>query len=592
MDISTAINNLCELLCVNIVTLPFKQIAILVRKRHLTWHPDKCQHLDNPNIFKDKWMLLKESWDFYKNWESSQPGPSQENLFCDEELFSDEDADYNGTPYSDEFFNPSPTKDFCIPDTHQIYFRSKSNRRAGKTFAIYFLRSDDDKLAAFYSLYNLDCEYFGAFHIRTNKDISLLLLTTKNDYKLMDVKKKLKKIKILNYEIFYAVKFKAFISFCVEKYQEPFYEPNNCGRGPQKKTISEPFNNYILVNFALRNEIADVLTLMYEYSHLATPCDRQNPSNEHLDDHTDHQTNAISFNHLGDRRRAATNAINCVVAKLFSELKNEKPADFISRKCKELGDKIFEIEDPQIFGESWYYCTMIFKKFKILSHIILNNFLEGKPRNRWVVLTGEYKSGKTTYAAAFTKFFEGVSINLNCDRSRLSFFLGNAIGKRFVLFDDVKGTPPKKSGLPYGHGFKNLDDLRDHLDGHIEVQLEKKNHQPISQVFPPGIITCNRYNIEQSLIERVKGPFLIKPSPLFMDHDVPVTLETIFIGLVWFNLVPAEGYVLRHITKKIQMWKDRHSVHCDCLTVSVVYYYFNYGCRRRCFVCGGNVSNC
>ncbi|GBL80241.1 hypothetical protein AVEN_177397-1, partial [Araneus ventricosus] len=93
------------------------------------------------------------------------------------------------------------------------------------------------------------------------------------------------------------------------------------------------------------------------------------------------------------------------------------------------------------------------------------------------------------------------------------FYLCQAIGKRFILFDGVKGRSLGSENLPSGPGFANLDDLRDHIDGHVEVQLEKKNMQPISQVFPCEIITCNDYHIHQSLKERIVGPIEMKAFP-------------------------------------------------------------------------------
>ncbi|GBN15751.1 hypothetical protein AVEN_139066-1 [Araneus ventricosus] len=86
-------------------------------------------------------------------------------------------------------------------------------------------------------------------------------------------------------------------------------------------------------------------------------------------------------------------------------------------------------------------------------------------------IKGDYISGKTSYANAVLKFFEGVNINVNVDKQRLPFYLGQAIGKRFALFNDVKGRSSAGSDLQGGWGFSNIDDLRDHIDGHVEVQL-------------------------------------------------------------------------------------------------------------------------
>lgn len=570
-SISEAIVNLNSLLNCNIENLSLIELKKLIRKRHLQWHPDK--NPDNPNLFKDKWMLLHRSWKYYLNKSPNHPSTStqsseDEHLFSDSEIYSDEECDYNQTPFSDDFFHPSPTKDFTIPESHSAFFRSKTNRRAGKSFVIYCLDSDKEKLKSLFIKFDRLVDYYGVFLFRSDKQLSMLILSTLNDYRNLDIKKFCKKIDLQYFKVEYVVKIKQFINFAVQEYSEPWYEPCNDSRGKPKKLIVQTFNNNLLVNYALSNNISNVMTLMSRYSHLAKPCNLDFVTNDHGEEHSEHLENAIAFNHLSDRRRAASNAINCVCAEKFEKMLNEKPWSYLERRTKEFSDKLIQEDDPDIFGFSYLYSHKLFSKFKPVSLIILNTFTEGKPRKRWTILQGPYKSGKTSYASAFCKFLDGVNININVDKNRLSFFLGNAIGRRFVLFDDVKGRP-KDTDLTAGFGFKNLDDLRDHLDGHIEVQLEKKNQQPIEQIFPPGIITCNDYLIEPALLERVNGPIKINPSPLFADHELLVTPEVIFIGLVLHNLVPVESYVMQHITQKVFEWRMKHVMTCDCLVDKV-----------------------
>lgn len=568
-SLSECIIKLNSLLITNVENLTFNEVKKLIRKRHLQWHPDK--NLENPNLYREQWITLFKCWKFYeKNYKpssSSQPSTSSdsENLFSDSEVYSDEEFDYNQTPFSDDFFHPSPKKDFEIPESHKQFYRSTSNRRAGKTFLIYCLDSDKEKLKEMYFQFSTSCDYYGLFLIRTNKQICCLVLSTLNEYRNLDMKKFCRKYKLQLFKVEYAVKIKQLINFCVEKHGEPWYEPCNDQRGKAKKEITSHFNNNKLVKFALINNISNVYTLMSKYSHLATPCPDEFLTNEHKEEHLDHMENAIAFNHLSDRQRAAKNAINCVSAERFELLRNEKPWSFLERKAKEYSDKLIEINNCEIFGEAYLYSHHLFKKFKPVSLIILNTVTEGRPRKRWTLLTGPYKSGKTSFASAFCKFLEGVNININVDKNRLSFFLGNAIGRRFVLFDDVKGRTSYGSELTAGTGFKNLDDLRDHLDGHIEVQLEKKNQQPIEQIFPPGIITCNDYIIEPALLERINGPIKIKPSEIFSDHEMIISPEIIFIGLVLYNMVPVESHVMEHITTKVYEWKEKHRETCDCL---------------------------
>ncbi|GBL73577.1 Large T antigen, partial [Araneus ventricosus] len=144
-------------------------------------------------------------------------------------------------------------------------------------------------------------------------------------------------------------------------------------------------------------------------------------------------------------------------------------------------------------------------------------------------------------------------------------YLGQTIGKRFALFDDVKGKPEEGSKLTQGWGFYNIDVLRDHIDGHVEVQLEKKNQQPVSQVFPPGIITCHDYVIPESVKQRVQGPIKIKKSKFWNKHPVKVTMELFYIGGVILNLFPAPPALQSNIMTKKSGWWTKHDLNCKCL---------------------------
>lgn len=140
MDYQEAVANLVRLLCCNVTELPFQKVSELVRKRYLLWHPDKNS---GNTTFCDNLMCLNQSWNRYKKGENYEPEApeapdlSTEDIFCHEhwdpswESESDNESDYNSTPFDDDFFNASPKKHFAIPDELRIFFRSKSNRRAG-----------------------------------------------------------------------------------------------------------------------------------------------------------------------------------------------------------------------------------------------------------------------------------------------------------------------------------------------------------------------------------------------------------------------------------------------------------------------------
>lgn len=591
LTISKAIANLNKLLCLNIEHLTDQEISKLVKKRYLQWHPDK--NPENPDLYREQFQILFQSYEFYKKHGSSRSSTSSEpdsghfsqdfsdfdfskyeNMYCDEEMCDSDDEDYNPSGFDDNFFTPSPTKDFKVPDQHRQYFRSRSNRRAGKFFAIYCKNTQEKEVKMLFNdKYQFLTTYFGGFKM-LNSNMLVVAMSTLGEFRLVDVKKNLKVVKINPHEIFYCVKFKEFVEFLTGLYHQFFIGIDNLGK-PKKPAVN-PFDHNLICEYALSHKIDNVMKLMVEYSHLATNCTYSPTkiSNDHLDDHNEHRENAVTFKHLSDRRRAAQNAVQTVLAEIFVEISREDPHKFIDRRSKELSNLIMDHNDPEFFGLAWYYSHIHVKRFGIFARIILNSFIHGIPRVRWSIFQGDYKSGKTSFASAFCNFFEGVTININVDKNRLSFFLGNALGKRFVLFDDVKGrVDDKRKGLlTSGTGFQNLDDLRDHLDGHVKVQLEKKNQQPIEQKFPPGIITCNKYVIEPALLERVQGPFKFRESKNWFGHEVDVSMETIFIGCVLHNLLPVESHVHEHISLKISEWQQEHRKMCACLEVSCLHF--------------------
>lgn len=148
MDYQEAKSSLINLLCVSVDGLTLKELSKLVRKRFLQWHPDKNK---GSNKYSENFRELFEAWKRYQKGENyreptpePEPEPSftAEDIYCDEKWdpswdTSDTDSDYNSTPFDDEFFNASPKKKFAVPEELRLFFRSKSNRRAGKHFSVY-----------------------------------------------------------------------------------------------------------------------------------------------------------------------------------------------------------------------------------------------------------------------------------------------------------------------------------------------------------------------------------------------------------------------------------------------------------------------
>lgn len=598
---------LCRLLCVNIDLYPLEELKQLVNKRKLAWHPDKNREKDNPNKFSEQFMELMDAWKIFKGEECSSGsfGSDEPDLHCYESSFSSESEpeddlkwrkweranrcneekkkkekekrqerestpEYNDSPFDEEFFIPSPKKKFAIPDDMRTYFRSASNRRAGKFFSVFSLENNFEAGMKLYRRLQEFCNYFGIYLMRTNKDLLCCLINLTNDYRLADIKKECRKVNLAPSESFYCTKVAKCIEFCKERYGQPKAEPCRY-KGPETTPDGSKKMNYkLLTDFAMANEISDVYELMYEYSHLSSGCDRSPAkiTNEHENDHIEHRDNAKIFDHLSDKKRVAKNAVDCVFAKLYMQIKRETNLQYLNRICKELGNDIQDTYDYKKVGEAYYYCKYIIKDFKKIGQAVLNSFIYGKPRERYIIFKGDFKCGKTSLAFAFLKLFGGTSINVNCDKGRLPFYLGQAIGMRYILFDDVKGRSFGTENLSSGLGFANLDDLRDYIDGHVEVQLEKKNQQPISQIFPCGLITCNDYFIPKSLLERTVGPFEFKRSPLwrFHNHEI-ITKEIIFIGLVLSNLLPVEPHIFEFLYTQNAKFEAEHLLSmCGCKT--------------------------
>lgn len=580
MDYLTARDNLIKLLCCSVETLDAEQLKKLVKKRYKLWHPDKNH--EDPERYRDNFMCLKESYDVFLKGPQEDSGTftagtSAEDIFCHEEWdpsweSNSDSSDYNSTPFDDEFFNASPKKNFAVPEELRLFFRSKTNRRAGKLFMLFTFR-DDLHRKCMEKLSKDDLfKSFVCFAARTNKDIFAALIITHTDHRLIDIKKRCKHYSLKVTELFYAVHQFKLIDKLNEMYNDAIF---SWGSPIERKVKEESaFNHKQLVDFAISHDMTDVYTLMYEYAHLSDPCDRDSIdiTKDHEDDHTAEILNAKKFVTLVDRSRVCKNAVECVIAKLYRQLSQMSNTQWLEMRSREVGERLLMIDDCNIFGEAFYYWKYCVTKelfFDIMSFII-GIFTDSKCRTinngkcRYMCLIGPYNCGKTTFAAAICKFFEGVNININVSRDRLPFYIGAAISKRFVLFDDVKGYHSKVKNLPTGTGIGNLDDLREHLDGKIEVQLEKKNKNPVNQIFPQGIVTMNLYKIPSSLKIRLRV-INFPPSALYKRHRFNVTMDTIFIAMAIDNLIPCDKEVIAHIIKKKDIWLTQHRKKCSCI---------------------------
>ena len=293
---------LCKLLCCNVDHMKTDDLRKLVKRRFRQWHPDKNH--DNPHQFVNEFRELKKAWDVFNGQDSyeeeeevdsgrpSTSGMTADDLYCDEEMefSSDSDSEYNNTPFDDEFFIPSPKKEFAIPEGVKEFFRSKSNRRASKLFMIFTPLSNEKGVIRLFEINNVYLgviKVFLAYKIRTNKDIYCVVVSFNTDRRISDVKLSCRKCAMLPFEVFYAVKLSKMLTYLKTEYGEPVIVKVSPDPEPEKRPEGSKFNHRLLIDFALSHQISDPLELMYEYAHLGTSCDRKSEeiTREHEEDH-------------------------------------------------------------------------------------------------------------------------------------------------------------------------------------------------------------------------------------------------------------------------------------------------------------------
>nr|WMX25302.1 putative large T antigen [kestrel polyomavirus 1] len=297
------------------------------------------------------------------------------------------------------------------------------------------------------------------------------------------------------------------------------------------------FSHALLNDFAVRHGLADPLLLLAIYKRMHTPPDacedcksqldnatlrerKRKWMGGHIDDHMIHHGNAKVFITLKDQKRACQAAVDAVLAerryKTCTMSRNEL---FAERVVQLMTGPIQEIlndrESTDDFICSILLLNMLLPDTRILSEII-ETMIENPPKRRYFVFRGPVNTGKTTVAAAFLALLTGATLNVNGPPERLQFELGCAIDAFMVLFEDVKGMPTQDSGLQQGMGMSNLDNLRDHLEGSVPVNLERKHQNKVSQIFPPGIITMNNYQIPGTVRVRIKEIVDFTFSPSFL----------------------------------------------------------------------------
>ncbi|SCC98885.1 TPA: large T antigen [Pomona leaf-nosed bat associated polyomavirus] len=285
---------------------------------------------------------------------------------------------------------------------------------------------------------------------------------------------------------------------------------------PDPTPHAEEFSLVMLEKFALDMEITDPVYLQGVYQHeftvpltectLCAEDDKQRPDlATHKPHHVAHHANALAFAKLKEKRKAAAHAADSVQAFLRLQGKRLPPANFYAKRLKELLEPLAKGGGPAkpLAARAVLFKHIVPGDFEQFLETVYDAIVIGEPKKRGLIFRGPFDCGKTTVAQSIRGFFLGASLNVNLSKDRLHFELGGALDQRLVVFDDVLGNSDRRE-LNNGWGFKNLDQLRDHLDGCIPVGLERKHHNRVEQVFPPWIITCNEYTIPDSIKARGK----------------------------------------------------------------------------------------
>lgn len=299
------------------------------------------------------------------------------------------------------------------------------------------------------------------------------------------------------------------------------------------------FNQQLLNEFALALRITDpsLLLGMY-YAEIARSaddcyhCQSLPRTDPHHKLHLANMDNARLFCSMRAQKQACQNAVDCVVGALRLESLRVTPEAYFRGALKEALEKFHEGLDDASVAAAVLLHGMLPQGWnaEAFAELIHTRIVQGEPKRRGIIFRGAYDTGKSSLAAAIVSLFKGVYLNVNCTAERIGFELGQAIDQRLVCFDDVLGRAEPAHGLHGGNGMRNLDALRDHLDGAFPVGLEKKHHNKVQQVFPPWIVTCNEYEIPDAVARRAHVLPFIADLPLFEDFCSAMQINRRFIN--------------------------------------------------------------
>ncbi|QPB44175.1 large T antigen [Bear-associated polyomavirus 1] len=503
-------------------------------------------------------------WDnFNKDWDEEQ------DLHCDENLNpSDEES---STQDTQESTPPKKKRKLDFPES-VLKFLSKavvSNKTYDK-FAI--LTNLEKSITLYQKLQDKFCLLFLSRH--KFEESAIILILTSGKHRVSALSNFC--MKFCTYSL---VACRAVLSdkalyeaLC----EDPFEKLEESVEGGFfQEDEKEPSVSWLKIqNYAIETDTEDVLLLMGLYLDLAKPL--SNCSDcisekivSHFKYHKDHYENAKLFKESRSQKNICQQAVDGVLARRRVQLVNLKREDLLILRFKKILSRMEIIFGPKgnadlkiyMAGAAWLHCLLPKLEdnvFHIIQCLTLN-----APKKRYFLFQGPLNSGKTTLAAALLDLLGGKALNINIPKEKLSFELGMAIDQFMVIFEDVKGEK-SSNDLPRGFGFGNLDDLRDYLDGCVKVNLEKKHLNKRSQIFPPGIVTSNNYDIPLTLKCRFvkilmfrKKLYLAKAlenSPYLLNDRILQSGITLLLLLIYY--LPVDQFETE-LQAEIIEWKQR-----------------------------------
>ncbi|ASH97632.1 large T antigen [Giant panda polyomavirus] len=447
---------------------------------------------------------------------------------------------------------------------------------SNKTVSAFLIYTTKEKgLVLVDSLDKFDPNYRGCFKYR---DYSLVFLLTPGKHRVTAVTNYCKQFCTVSF-----IMCKAIIKlldcydllnkdpFSIMKENPPYGLHSYQFQDPVDKAA--PGVNWVqLSDFAIKIKCEDPLLLMGFYLDFATipgACKKclSRSIKLHYTNHENEHKNALLFKECKSQKTACQQACDAYTASKRLKILESSRNDLLLESMQEILEKMEDVlAGPMIFleymaGVAWLSCLM--PDFDEVITRIIQYMVENTPKRRYVCFKGPINSGKTTVAAALLDLLGGKTLNINCPQDKLAFELGCAIDQFMVVFEDVKGQAGDNKDLTPGQGVHNLDNLRDHLDGSVKVNLEKKHVNKKSQIFPPGIVTMNDYFIPPTLQARFVQTINFRPKQYLrksleknlrlLQSRIPQSGITMMLLLIWWQ--PVKTFA-DEIQEKVVYWKE------------------------------------